>query len=204
MILIGEVAALQEFKTEHLSRGELSTWTLADKARWILDGLEREISRLEEVYHLRMAAGLSGIEAGKDLDVNIMTNVFACAAVVQLHQVVCGFYPLLPEIRFGIARTIVALQRIKESDVGQLARSLVWPCCVAGCLADEEQQIFFREFLQAGDADAHGFGNCQTAMEVLEMCWARRAEKAARREATGEEWDLRRAMDELGYKLLLV
>lgn len=204
MILIGELAALQEFKTECLSRGQLSIWTITEKARWILDSLEQEISRLDEIFHLRMAAGRSEPEAGQDLDVNIVTNIFACAAVVQTHQVVCGFYPLLSEIKSSIARTIVAMQRIKVSDVGQLARSLVWPSCVAGCLADEEQQVFFRGFLQAGSTDAHGFGNCQTATEVLETCWGRRAERLARGEVGEEEGDLRKAMDELGYSLLLV
>ena len=87
MTLIGEISALQEWKSDGLATGQLSIWTLAEKAKWILEALERAIDRLTGILDLRMATGLNRFPGpGKHLEIYTVTNIFACAAVVYLHS----------------------------------------------------------------------------------------------------------------------
>jgi len=123
------------------------------------------------------------------------------------NSVVCGFYPALDEIKSSVTRTIMAIQRIKEPDKGQLARSLVWPACIAGCLAEKEQETFFRNFIAAGVDSADGFGNCQTTRDVLEACWQHRWRNKTNVTDTiieAEVWGWSRTMKHMGYDVLLV
>lgn len=202
MILIGEIAVLQEWKTNQKANGTLNVWSLVDKAKWILEALEREIERSEVTLAANAgAAMIENPELGKDYEVYTATNIFACAALVYLHTVVCGFYQSLPEIKKGVEQTIIAMKRIRQCDKGAQARFLVWPAVIAGSLADEAQEEFFRDFLSAGSDGAHGFGNCHIAKNVLETCWEQ--SKASDLQAV-EVWDWSRAMQHLGYQLLLV
>lgn len=76
MVLISEISVLQEWKVGEQGKGSLSIWALVDKARWILEALEREIERLEICLTNNVA-----IKSG---EVYIITNIYACAALVFL------------------------------------------------------------------------------------------------------------------------
>lgn len=93
------------------------------------------------------------------------------------------------------------MKQIRETQVARLSRSLVWPAVVSGCLADESQVTFFRSFLSAGGDDALGFGNCRTAIDILEACWAHNINPVTE---DAELWDWSKAMKHLGYHTLLV
>jgi hypothetical protein len=122
----------------------------------------------------------------------------------DIYKVVCGFYQSLPEIKTGVEQTILAMKRIKEAEVGSLARTLVWPAVIAGCLADEVQAVFFRAFLSAGSDHAHGFGNCHVAKEILETCWEKSRLSRVSDPKAIAVWDWAQAMQHLDYSLLLV
>lgn len=79
MVLIGEIALLQGWKTAQQTKGSLSTWNLVDKATWILEALKSEINRLEHAVDVYNRDGLIDLA-----DSCITTTVFACAAVVYL------------------------------------------------------------------------------------------------------------------------
>lgn len=85
MVLIGEISILQAWKSEMQAKGTLSTWVLVEKAKWISDLLEREIERLEIILeaNARTTAG-TWSAIGKANVVYVVTNIFACAAVVYL------------------------------------------------------------------------------------------------------------------------
>jgi hypothetical protein len=40
-------------------------------------------------------------------------------------------------------------------------------------MAERPKQIFFREFVHVAVEDAMGFGNAQTALDILETFWAK-------------------------------
>jgi Fungal specific transcription factor domain len=65
------------------------------------------------------------------------------------------------------------MQLIPKANRGRLARGVLWPACVAGCLAERSNQDFFRDFVRAAVDDAVGFGNAQTALDILERFWAK-------------------------------
>jgi hypothetical protein len=86
MILIGEIAVLQELKSDHRARGMLNVRLLVDKAKWILEALEREIERLEMALDAQTrSVWVANSETGKDYEICMATNIFACVAVVYLH-----------------------------------------------------------------------------------------------------------------------
>jgi len=223
MILIGEISVLQQWKSKSLITGQLNVWLLVDKAKLILKELEDEIERLNLRLQFGIISGSSELPGADENDeVYITTNIFACAAVVFLHAgkfgiqehlsviciltaaVVCGFYPSLPEIKCAVEQTILAMKRIKEFALGPLARTLVWPALITGCLAEEKQEDFFRRFFLAGSDNAHGFGNCHIAKEILETCWKNRNQSKNSGSQVGEVWDWSQAMQQLGYHVLLV
>jgi hypothetical protein len=69
------------------------------------------------------------------------------------------------------------MQRIRRTDRGKLARGVLWPACVTGCLAEGPKQSFFREFVHAAVEDAMGFGNAETALDILETFWAKSSDE---------------------------
>ncbi|OBT93244.1 hypothetical protein VE01_08809 [Pseudogymnoascus verrucosus] len=174
MLLISEISALQEWKMNCLKDRSFSTWRLVTRSKVILDDLEIAILRLDrelDAYGLYCSNDRTIYQT--KIITGTITNIFACAAVVYLHVVVCGVQPSLLEIRTSVERTITAMQRIQRTDRGKLARGILWPVCVAGCLAEGPKQSFFREFVRAAVDDAIGFGNAQTALDILEHFWAK-------------------------------
>jgi hypothetical protein len=66
-----------------------------------------------------------------------ITRVFAGAALVYLQVTISGAYPGIPEIQRGVARTMAALDKLEDKS---LVRNLLWPVCIAGCMATEEHE----------------------------------------------------------------
>jgi hypothetical protein len=67
-------------------------------------------------------------------------------------------------------RPIIAALKILPDP--RMIRALIWPLCVARCMAStpSDQQVF-RELAQNGVKDAGSFGNCGEALMILESSW---------------------------------
>jgi len=129
-----------------------------------------------------------------DLEVQSRAGrVFRTGAHLYLASVVSECKPRAPAISAAVDDVMAAMQKLPRSDVD---KSLVFPLCIAGCLAaTREQKTFFRERL----APHHAVGNCQRAVEVVDAVWAKREAVA-----DGIVVDWRETMEELGFRLLLV
>jgi hypothetical protein len=98
----------------------------------------------------------------------------------------------VPEIRASVDAIDHMLGQLPVSEV---YRSLVFPICLAGCLAnDPSQRDAFRGRLQALDGSIGSFMQIRTVMEAV---WQRR-------DAHGGAIDWRAVMQEQGLNLLLV
>jgi C6 transcription factor Pro1 len=52
----------------------------------------------------------------------------------------------------------------------RLLRSLVWPMCITGCLAEKEQEEWFRGLVMGMSAEVFMFGSARSALRIIERC----------------------------------
>lgn len=80
----------------------------------------------------------------------------------------------------------------------RMFRGLVWPLCVAGCMASSPtHQQFFRNTVTEAVLDSPRFGNSGQALQILEESWEMQRER-------GQLVDCARIIQELGVCVLLV
>ncbi|KAL1961390.1 hypothetical protein VTO42DRAFT_118 [Malbranchea cinnamomea] len=183
---------LRLWKRKARTEGSLSVWALTKRAACIREGLEADIAF---TYQWLSQTDNDVEELVSEYLRKITTYIFACAAAVLLETVASGGHPSLPEIQRAVCRTIGALEMFPDAD---LLRTLVWPLCVAGCLAEPHQYNFFRDLISSVPQSSRG--NLQNVMDIIERCWSlRRAEPARPDGVTWED-----AMASLGRDILLV
>ncbi|KAF4968611.1 hypothetical protein FSARC_4035 [Fusarium sarcochroum] len=125
-----------------------------------------------------------------------VTRVFAAAAIVQVQALMLEKDENRGNLVAVIDQTIDAFQQFPD---GVSVRTLMWPVCIAGCLASGDQQAFFEQLMvgicEQGNAR---IGSCESVMQVLRYCWDRRATN------TTGVYGWRKAMMELDAYILLV
>jgi hypothetical protein len=78
----------------------------------------------------------------------------------------------VPEIMKSVDIVVQLLNRLPVSNID---RCLVFPICLAGCLAEDPRK---REFLKARLQGQHdGCGNTDEALRVMETSWQRRDDR---------------------------
>lgn len=123
-----------------------------------------------------------------------LTRIWAHAAHTYLLVVQSGWQPANPEVRNCVARTIDLFMELHSP--GWL-RTLAWPFCVTGCLAEEGQEPVFREMVSSLGA-LQMFGTMRVAMSIMENVWRNRAQIDA------DSWDLAACLRSTGHRVLLV
>ncbi|KAH6674829.1 C6 transcription factor [Halenospora varia] len=171
MVLIFETALLDNWKREAEQNRQLSMIELVKRGSKIEERLQQEIGNLERTHsleelNLEESSG-NNLLASQDE----ITNIFALSTLTYLHVVISGAQPELPEIAESVSKTITAFKYLSEP---RLLRNLVWPFCISGCLALEEQQSFFRELFSKANAVSSNIGTCGQAFEIMEECWKMR------------------------------
>ena len=200
MLLIMEIAFLDDWKQNLQISALLSMRALVTRAshieRRLEDGIRDNSNRLSKLTNHSMPSILgTGAQEPTHL-ILLITRIFACSALVYLEVVVSGAYPEMPEIREKVLRTIDALRALPEKATSS---SLTWAYCIAGCMAIEEEQMFFRGLAVSSDGDASTFGNFSKALAIIEECWRLRREE---KQHLPVDW--RTAMSSLGMSILLV
>lgn len=188
MVLIREIAVLWDWKRRTVERGVLRVRKLEretiDIERRLYDGLERLSEGHSSSPNTRNDRGTV---------VRRITHAYAHAAKVYLKVLVSGPNPDLPEIIESVSSTLTALETLPER---QLLRNVVWPFCIASCMARDGQRQGIRDLASASGVHREVFGSSWRAVEVMEMCWKMRD--------GGESCDWFNAMEALGYHVLLV
>lgn len=201
MLLIMEIAFLDEWKQNLQISAQLSMRELVTRAahieRRLEDGIRDNSTTLSKLTNRSIPSTIlgTGVQEQTHL-ILLITRIFACSALVYLDVVVSGAYPEMPEIRESVSRTIEALRALPEIAI---SNNLTWAYCIAGCMAIEEEQTFFRGLAVSSDGDAPTFGNFSKALPIIEECWRLRRE-----EKRHQPVDWRTAMDSLGVSVLLV
>ena len=193
--IIMEVAELENWKMECQQNDNLNMRDLALRATCIEQRLNDYLARNTRAMPFSSEIRQDG---GIGLETRSVTNVFGCAALTYLHVVLLGAYPELPEIRESVQKTIDAFRALRES---HWVRNLVWPFCIAGCMAMPPSESEFRTIAHGAKLRGRGFKNFETAAAIVEACWAARIETGER---VSGPCDWKTAMKRLGISVLLI
>ncbi|KPM38594.1 hypothetical protein AK830_g7991 [Neonectria ditissima] len=124
-----------------------------------------------------------------------VSRVFATAALVELHTI-C---PELCTANFGVTDTVARMmESIRLLPDRVSLRGLTWPICIAGSMADPDQQPFFDTMMmKILSPSAPGFSNCDTMLRIMRQTWHHRDKYPG-------AWNWRDAMKDMGICALLV
>ncbi|KAH2237581.1 hypothetical protein KXW14_000957 [Aspergillus fumigatus] len=171
MGLIFEISSLDRWKEESQAIRKLSIIDLAERGRQIEERLRQELADMDTLPETSpsLLNRSKVLSVPADPDVN---RLFALSALIYLHVVISGAHPELPEIADAVSQVIAVFKRLWDPRL--LQSVLVWPFCVAGCLALEEQQNFFRALFSASEITESTVGTCFEAFRIMEKCWEAR------------------------------
>ena len=199
LLLIGEISALDAWKKEMKKSGALSMMQLVHRASDIEQRLRDGCAALDEPgYTSRMRLKPTNpleFFLYKPVDTTAaLTKIWAYAAHIYLHTVVSGWQPASDEVKDNVSKLIVAFKTLPSP---ALLRTLVWPFCIAGCLADTHQESSFRDMVASMGA-LQRFGTMQLALRIMEDVWSRREQ------IDRDTWDIATCLRCVGYRVLLV
>jgi len=173
MAAVVKVCKLDSWKKTLERENRLSTRKLVDEATAIEQSIRDQAAQMlgNDAFCVSRYPSLSSSQVSEDYVEKIITAIFALSSLTYLHVVVSGGCPELPEIKESVSKTIEALQQIPEP---HLLNSVIWPFCVAGCLAVESQYAFFTDM---GDRI---FSRRHTkAISIIQSCWELRQTQTA-------------------------
>ncbi|KAI1379460.1 fungal-specific transcription factor domain-containing protein [Hypoxylon crocopeplum] len=193
LLQIGEIAVLDAWKQQRKRVGNLDVMELVHRATAIKDSLETHLARLDT------DPAINPKEDGSLLDVfttdpyqksttspsqsSLATRVWAHAALIYLFVVVSGWQPASVDMRYHVGQIIELLAH--QISPPSLLRTMVWPFCVAGCVAEPAQEASFRGIAEALQPPSV-FGTVRKALEIMANVWCNRdaADAASRDLAT--------------------
>jgi hypothetical protein len=89
---------------------------------------------------------------------------------------------------------------LDELDDISLVRNLLWPVCIAGCMATEANEPYWSELLSSAGKEKWAFSYPSKILLIMEVCWKLR--KSQPGTAVAVDWMT--AMKSLDTRLLLV
>ncbi|KAI0423394.1 fungal-specific transcription factor domain-containing protein [Xylaria sp. FL1042] len=173
LVQIGEIAVLDAWKQRCKSRGTLDVMELVRRATAIKNYLETHLAllRRDTTSNVKEDNSVLDVLIAKSTTASqkpLVTLAWAHAALIYLSVVVSGWQPASAEIRHHVRRLIEV--PLREISPPALLRTMVWPLCVAGCLAEPELATQFRGLIDALQPRSV-FGTLQKALEVMENVW---------------------------------
>ncbi|KAF2102885.1 hypothetical protein NA57DRAFT_71871 [Rhizodiscina lignyota] len=214
MLTIAEIAALHEWKVKEDMNGTLSMWNLVERGRAIQAGLDEKIASLNQ-YLQGQSPSAKGSSPQTHL-IDLITLVYAHASKVYLHTVISGANGAIPEVAAAVRETLLAIRNVVAVTDKHIIRALVWPVCIAGCMAsnpgfstsqdssagpNETADLTedFRKLITDMGSEALQFGNSSVVLKVMETCWRQRAQAGNNRDC-----DWYTAMETSNMNVLLV
>lgn len=177
LLEIGEVSALDAWKQQCLKGGNLNVLELARRGMVIKESLVDQLMRLET------ASEPLALEKNNSSDIltafdhqpklssqtAFITQVWAHAALIYLLVVLSGWQPASPDVRYNVDRVI---ELLTHSPHPALLRTMVWPFCVAGCLAEPTQESQLRILVKPLPRSI--YGTVHKALDIMETVWQNR------------------------------
>jgi hypothetical protein len=200
LLIIGQIASLDAWKQSIGPPQRLSTPELAERAAPIHTALKLTIEELvskaaseRPVHAQNRCFQPYAVRSSAPAPSNTTTRIWAHAARIYLTVVVCGWRSSNAEIREHVSSILELVDTIPSNHF----RTLVWPLCVAGCLASTGQEQDFRSIF-AGKSELEMIGSMNEARRVMEKVWENRSSLDA------EMWDLASCFSIQGKPVLLI
>jgi hypothetical protein len=177
LLQIGEIAVLDAWKQRCKRAGNLDVMELVRRAAAIKDALEIHLKRLETEPAVIPERGnnlldvLTADDCQQSQTPTLVTRIWAHAALIYLFVVVSGWQPASVDLHYHVGRIIELLTR--QISPPALIRTMVWPFCVAGCLAEPAQEAQLRGMMEALQPPSV-FGTVHKAFEIMEEVWRNR------------------------------
>ncbi|KAK4501431.1 hypothetical protein PRZ48_007240 [Zasmidium cellare] len=169
-----DIINLRSWKLSAMAAGSLNVTELADRASAI------EQSILEQLR--------ATTTSHQDICSKQVTEVYAHATEVFLHNTTSGAHPDVSNIRDAVTDTIAAIERLGRA---QLLWSLAWPICVAGCMAGDEYDTFFAGIEDGAWGDVDYSFKLRRALSVVRECRRLRRKSplgASMQQRRGYDW----------------
>ncbi|KAI1618652.1 fungal-specific transcription factor domain-containing protein [Exophiala viscosa] len=181
LLQMGEIAVLDAWKSQCQTTATLDVMELVQRAKFIKASLEtclklsetspgvtpKETSSLLNVF----TANYCEQTRARTSQIPLVTRVWAHAALVYLFVVVSGWQPASIDVRYHVDQILQLLTH--QISTPALLRTVVWPFCVAGCLAEPAQEVRFRDLVQALQPPSI-FGTVRKALDIMENVWRNR------------------------------
>jgi len=181
LLQISEIATLDAWKQRCKRDGSLDVMELVRRAKTIKDYLEARLAVLDDasattVEGTRGLLDILTASMNQHLSTTtsqtlLVTRVWAHAALLYLFVVVSGWQPANPEVRYHVGRIVESL--VCQISPSSLLSTVVWPFCVAGCLAEPMHEITMRMMVHRLEPP-HAFGTVRKAFEIMENVWHNR------------------------------
>jgi hypothetical protein len=197
ILTILQITELDQWKRGRESSGTLSLHELVSRSQEIEATLQKGIQQIVTI-NLQDPAIAPPSTVARSKSVSTVTYIFSCAALVYLHAVVSGGRLGVPEIRQSVAKAVAAFKFIPNSVDLQ---DLMWPYCMTGCMAVNEERNMFRNLISSAGPDAHIFGNIAHVKTILEDCWT---EGLGDNQVSDYPCDWRACMAKLDPRVLLI
>lgn len=188
MTSIFDISSLDRWKKEEEDAHRLSLIELTNRGRQIEECLLSRLACIENDPSARLQADA---HLRPEFIKTEITRIFALSAITYLHVVISGAYPDIPDIKRSVSKTIDALRSLPDP---KLLQRVVWPYCISGCLAADEQRNVFRELVSLPRIT---HGTCLEALSLMEECW--RLRKTG---SSSHDWAS--VMEKRGQHILLI
>jgi hypothetical protein len=179
LLHIGEIASLEAWKRQCSAVGNLDVVELVHRAAATKEALAALLMQLDAGSETVPDPNVSLLDSFSQppLQSSLVTRVWTHAALIYLYIVVSGWQPASSDVRYHVSE-IIQLLNCQTSPA--LLRTMAWPFCVAGCLAEPSQEEHFRSFV--GGLKPPGiFGTLQRALDIMENTWRNRGADNATR-----------------------
>lgn len=174
MDYIMQIVLLRHWKDKEISKASLSLAELARKAFSIERNLRRD---RENILHKIIQNTIAPLS---ERNIELVTNVFASAALVYLHTIISDPRPEVSEIQQGIAETIDAIRLLQDPT---LLDRLVWPICISACLARSDSWAFFERLEKGLLGDRNRNLRVLRTFEIARRCQSLREQSVSNQKA---------------------
>lgn len=179
MLHISEISALDRWKKAMKRAAQLDMMELVARASSIRQALLDEISRLNTSTNMLRATTFTLFSRYSDhmpsmpgSCTTFVTRLWAHGALLYLSLVAFGRQPGSVTIQERVKEILALLEQMTAPE---MLRTVVWPFCLAGCLAEPEQENRFRTLAEALRPEQL-FGAARKALHIMENVWKRRDE----------------------------
>ncbi|KAL2842751.1 fungal-specific transcription factor domain-containing protein [Aspergillus pseudoustus] len=177
---ISQIACLDAWKQRCKRAGNLDMMELVRRASPIKSALEARLARLEVQPESRtQGSGTllsiflanNGQRPKSACQKTLAVPVWARAALLYLSVVVSGWQPRSTEVSHHVTKILdILCNRVEPQG---LLRTIVWPFCIAGFLAQPHDEWRFRELVNNLQPRSV-FGTARKALELMENIWRNR------------------------------